>query len=291
MLGRFLLKTRPWVLALGGGGARGFAHIGVLAGLEERGVRIRGLAGTSMGALVAAMYLVYGSAQAVHDKWLEAFRRNLLIEVPQTDFGGGENARDNLLLQAARRFRDRIIISIAMNRSSIVQAEDLQRAIDLLIPDIRIEDLASPLVVVACDLETGREVRLDRGPLRPAVQASSAIPGLVPTVSYNGQRLMDGAAVAEVPVHAAATLGRPVVAVNVSQELPPVSPYPMVIHAIRREQQITSKHLLRHHLRAADLTIRPEVHSATWADWDRFETFVDLGRRSVARALGSDPVR
>ena len=83
-----LVKRRSWSLALGGGGARGFAHIGVLAAMEEHGIPLRAVAGTSMGALIGAMYLVYGSAQAVHDKWLEAFRRDLLIEVPGARFGG-----------------------------------------------------------------------------------------------------------------------------------------------------------------------------------------------------------
>ena len=200
---------------------------------------------------------------------------------------GSESARDNLLLQAARRFRDRLVISIAMNRSSLVQADDLQRAIDLLLPDVLIEDLGKPLVVVACDVTSGREVRFDRGPLRPAVQASSAIPGLVPTVHYRGVELMDGAVVAEVPVGAARSLGRPVVAVNVTQDLPPVPQEPMVIHTIRREHQMTARRLLHLQLRAADAVIRPEVSSATWADWDQFETFVELGRRAATRRLGA----
>ncbi len=278
-------RLRPPVLALGGGGARGFAHLGVLEVVERERIRVRGIAGTSAGAVMGAMLAVYGEVAAVRARWEEAFRRKLVREVPTVDAGAGEERADSPWLQAARRIKDRIVISFAVNRTTVLDEDDLERVLDFLLPDVRIEELPLPFVAVATDLSTGEEVRLASGPLRPAVQASASIPGMVPPVELGGRPLVDGGVVAEVPVAAARELGRPVVAVDVSMDLPPYRQDALVIHTMFRTSLITSRQLRREQLKAADLVIRPAVGDATWSAWELRDRFLAAGRDAAERAV------
>ena len=291
-LRRLWRRLRPPVLALGGGGARGFAHIGVLEVLERERVPFRGIAGTSMGAVIGAMYLHWGSAEAVRRRWEEAFERELVPDVPTIDMGGAEpDEATHPLLQLARRVRDRIVISVAVNRTTVADedrfAEWLELLEHLLPGTARIEELPRPFVAVATDLEDGSEVRLRRGPLREAVRASASIPGLVPPVELEGRLLVDGGVVAEVPVGAAAEIGRPVVAVDVSMELPPHRPDALVLHTTFRTGLMTARLLRRYQLEEADTVLRPEVGARSWADWKLRHEFVEAGRRAAERWLGA----
>lgn len=182
------------------------------------------------------------------------------------------------LVQVARRIRSRIVISFAINRPTMLDGADLARALEFLLPEVAIQDLGRPLCVVATDLETGAEVRLDRGPLRSAVRASSAIPGLLPAAVVDGRPLVDGGVVAEVPVAAARSLGRPVVAVDVSMTPPPLAAGDRVLETMMRAQSMTASLLRRAQLCHADHVLRPEVGSVTWADWDAFDRLVECGR-------------
>jgi NTE family protein len=282
VLHRLSWKLRPPVLALGGGGARGFAHIGVLQVLEEEaGLRPRAIAGTSMGAVIGAMYLIHGSAQAVIERWQETIEKKLIPTVPTLAAARERGAREHPLLQAARRIKSRVVISMAVSRSTMLDGAPLAQALDVLLPDIDIKEIGLPFAAVATDLATGEVVALTEGPLRTAIQASSSIPGLVPAVEIGGRVLVDGAVKAEVPVAVARRLGRPVVAVDVSIDLPPLSIGGLVLDTMMRTQLMTSMQLRRLQLRSVRRVIRPNVGHATWSEWDRFYELVEAGREAT----------
>jgi len=280
-------RVRPPVLALGGGGARGFAHLGFLEVVEDLGLPLGGIAGCSAGALMGGMYLAYGSLDAVLERWKEAFDREIVSPVPA--FGGlddDEGQEDHPLLRAAKRIRDRIVISLAVNRSTILDSEEFERAAEFLVPDVAIEDLPVPFAAVATDLATGREVRLREGSLRRAVMASSAIPSLVPPVEVDGRPLVDGGVVAEVPVDAAREIGWPVVAVDISQELPPYRPNRLVLETMNRTGAMTAALLRACQLRRATLAVHPPVGRLLWSAWDHWEEMLEAGRRAAHGLLG-----
>ena len=277
-LQRLRWRLRPPVLALGGGGARGFAHLGLLEVMEGRTLTPRGIVGTSAGAVIGAMYLAYDSMNAVTQRWRQAFDRKLIPDVGVVGSVDEEGAKEHPLLQAARKIRDRVVISLAVNRSTMMDGEDLQEALDFLVPDLEIDQLRLPFTAVATDLETGEEVRLSHGSLREAVRASSSIPGVVPAVRIGRRLLVDGGVVAEVPVAAAVALGRPVVAVDVSMELPAYREDRLVLDTMMRTQLMTSARLRRFQLAAADRVIRPDLGPVSWSEWDRFDELVELGR-------------
>jgi len=285
-LRRLLWRVRRPVLALGGGGARGFAHLGVLQVLDQHKLPIRGIAGTSMGAVMGAMYLAYGSAWGAIVRWREAIDAELIPPVRPLRNKLEEGSREHPLFQAARRIRNQVVVAFAVNRTSMLDGQDLVRAFDFLIPELTVEDLPRPFVAVATDLENGSEARLDSGDLRRVLKASSAIPGLLPAVEIGGRKLADGGVVAEVPVEAARRIGWPVVAVDVSMDIPPLSDDDLVLDTMTRTQLITSSLLRGEELKRAADVLRPEVGHATWADWGRFDELVAAGREAAEEFLG-----
>ncbi|HYG91034.1 MAG TPA: patatin-like phospholipase RssA [Azospirillum sp.] len=177
-------------LALGSGGARGWAHIGVLRALGELGIEPDIVCGTSIGAAVGAAYLT-----------------NQLNELQSW-------AQSMGLLGMLG------IIDVTFRRGGLVAAERVFERFRNDHTDIRIEDLPKPYAAVATDLSTGREIWLREGPILDAVCASAAMPGIFPAVRTGQHWLVDGALVNPVPVSLCRALGADVViAVNLNNEL------------------------------------------------------------------------
>jgi NTE family protein len=266
-------------VALGGGGARGLAHLGVLDELERGGVRAGGLAGTSSGALLGALWLLEGTDAAVAR--IRAFGRSPLGRRVTDPFADAPASRRHLLHRARRLVA---LLGLVVTRHRISQRTFLER-VAFFLPDLEIAELPRPFVAVATDALTGREVRLASGRLRTVVAASSAMPGLVAPFEVDGRRLQDGGAVAEIPVAAARDLGGPVLAVEVSEVLPGGRPdRDRVPRAMFRAAAMGWQELRRRMLAEADAVIAPAVNHLHWADYERVDEAVTAGR-AAARAF------
>jgi len=283
---RLLMRLRPPVLALGGGGARGFVHIGVMRVLDEGSIDVRAMVGTSMGSLMGAMYLTHGSAASVEERWRDAIKLGILPSVRQVRMVPRAEKKEHPLIQVARQIKNQVVVSFALNRSTVLDGAVLDQAVDHLLPDILIEDLPKPFVAVATDLESGAEVRLDRGPLRMAVKASSSIPGMVPAKLIDGRELVDGGVVAEVPVAAARAQGRPVLVVDASMEIPPVEEDDLALDTMMRTEMMTSRLLRQHQLAEATWMIRPKIGHVAWADWGTFDEMIESGENAAREFFG-----
>jgi len=270
---------RAFTVALGGGGARGLAHLGVLDELERAGVGIAAVAGTSSGALLGALWLVAGTDAAVAR--VRAFAASPLAR----------RSTDPLALEspAPREFGRRVrglaaLLRLAVSRHRIGQRRFLER-IAFFLPDVAIAALPRPFVAVATDARHGGEVRLERGALRLAVAASSAMPGVVAPFEVDGRLLQDGGAVAEIPVDAARALGGPVLAVEVSEALPAGRPdRDRAPRAMFRAAAMGWQELRRRILAGADEVLAPAVNHLHWSDYDRVDEAVAAGR-AAARAF------
>lgn len=185
------IGRRPGVaLALGGGAARGWAHIGVLRALDEAGVEVSMIAGTSIGALVGGCYLAGKLDQ------LEEFARSLT--------------------------RRRIVgwLDMTFGGSGLFGGMKLDARMQEHMAGIKIEDLPKTFVAVATEINTGHEIWLTAGPLITAMRASYALPGVFEPVPCNGRLLADGALVNPVPVSVCRAYEQPVVvAINLHYEL------------------------------------------------------------------------
>lgn len=282
-----MIRARPPALALGGGGARGFVHIGVMRVLDELSIRPHSLAGTSMGSLVGAMYLVEGSAAAVESRWRDAMERGILPAVPSVTMVPRAEKKEHPLIQVARQIKNQLVVSFALNRSTVLDGSVLDRAVDELLPDILIEDLPIPFTAVATCLESGDEIRLKRGSLRVAVKASSSIPGMVPAKLVEGNELVDGGVVAEVPVAAARAYGRPVLVVDASMELPPLENDELALDTMMRTQMMTARLLRQRQLADARWVIRPKIGHVAWADWGTFDEMIAAGETAAREFFGA----
>jgi len=272
------------VLALGGGGVRGLAHLGVLAEFEAAGVPLGGVAGTSSGALMAALWLTRGSEGAIA-RVHEFVRAGLATSLPDLAAarpGGSWRAR------VARLRALSALVRLLLRRNAL-SLEEMMHRIGFLLAETRIEELPLPFVAVATDNASGREVRLRHGSVRLAVAASSAMPGLVAPVHWDELRLQDGGAVAEIPVAAARELGSPVIAVEVSEGLPAADPdHDRFPRAMFRAAAMGWQALRQRLLAEADAVIAPAVNDLHWADFGAVDHAVEAGRRAARAFLASE---
>jgi NTE family protein len=282
-----LARPEGVVLALGGGGARGLAHIGVLEVLEQEGVQVAGITGTSAGAIVGAMWLTLGNAEAVRQRWLGFLEAGFPSGLPDVRLTSTVTSRDNLLLHYARRLRQSAMVALALERTSLVTHAEFDEGIAFLLPEVLVEKLPKPFAAVATDFETGEAVTLRRGPLRLAAAASSAVPAVLLPYIVNGRPLIDGGVVADVPVaQARALVSRPVVAVDVGEGWGPEDPATITLpRAMMRGANMTHRALRDLQTRGADLVIRPDVGHLHWSEFASFDDAIAAGRIAAGRVV------
>lgn len=240
-------------LVLGGGGCRGYGHIGVIRVLEQQGLKPQLVVGSSAGSLVGALYAA-GVRAAQLERIGERLRTNLLRDwvFPKLGLFGGEGI--------ARFVRERTGATT-------------------------VEGLPIPFAAVATDLRNGELVVLQRGDLGRVVQASSSAPGLLEPVDIGGRLLVDGNLVAPVPVDAARRLGATrVIAVDVS--FPPEQadlsdPY----DALYQGFSILTRKLALEERGRADVMIEPHLPEHRDMSRDTLRALTDAGERAALAAL------
>ncbi len=274
-------------LALGGGAARGLAHIGIIEALEEQGIEIDLIAGTSMGAIIGADYALHRDVQKLHRRFAdylqsEAYRESQFAFMQQKDEVEGEG----IFLRFSRLARRGIFFTSSLTRKSFVSEEDAARHFALLIDDRRLEETRIPFLAVALDLISGREVLLDHGPMRPAIAASCALPGILPPVNLQGRLLVDGGWINAVPVEPLLHRGADfVIAVDVSRDLSDFEGPGNGLQVVFRADAVTRHVLAAERMRAADIVLSPAVRQIHWSDFTRAEETIRHGRDAALEAI------
>jgi len=180
-----IFKRKKIGLALSSGGSRGIAHIGVLEILEKNNIPIDMISGTSMGALIGALYSINTNAKKIK---LEALK-----------------------------LKDKKLFDYTFSRHGLIKGKKIEKVLDNAIGDIKFKDLKIPLYVTSFDLENNREIIFHRGSVAKAVRASISIPGIFIPVVNNGKILVDGAVVDPIPTEILREKGADIViAVNVN---------------------------------------------------------------------------
>jgi NTE family protein len=242
-------------LALGGGAARGFAHVGVIAVLEEAGLRPQLVVGTSAGSLVAALY-ASGKTSA---------------QLQQTALNMEEVAITDWMLPIFGR--------------GMFRGEALGRYVNDLVANRLMENMAIPLGIVATDLNSGQAVLFQRGDTGTAVRASSAVPAVFVPVRINGREYVDGGLVSPVPVRFARQMGADVViAVDISSP-PEANPAGDTLQILLQTFAIMGKSINQYELKDADVVIRPSLAGLKSADFSARQRAIDSGRAAMLAAL------
>lgn len=267
-------------LALGGGGAKGNAHIGVLRRLEKEGYKIKSVAGTSIGGLVAVLYASGCSPDQI---------QSLFESVDQ----------------------NKLFVRDAQDGPALLGLKGVRQLLDETVGEKTFADLQIPCAVTAVDLKNGTEVILSEGRLKEAILATIALPGIFPTQNINDWELVDGGVLNPIPVSVARMLSPnlPVVAVALTEPLEsPIHGYSIPVPSIfpktivDRIARISLAQSLNVFLRSVDagtrtvaylrlqidkpdVVIRPDVHSIDILDEVLVADVVKLGEQAVEEML------
>lgn len=277
---------KNFAVALGGGGARGLAHIGLLKILDQHKIKIDAISGCSMGAIVGGLYAYFGNAEAVEDFVIKTTQSEKYLElgidkIKKRSEDGGINYFE--------QFFDFIGTSIqiikSINRYSFFDEERTNDIFDF-IPDVPIESLKVKFFVVASDLISGQEIIFSEGSLRKTLKASAAIPGIFPPVSYKNYLLVDGSVTDLVPVKVLKDYGyEKTLAVDVVKSLENPTPPKNILEILYRVESISSYHLSNYQLKYADLLIYPEVREFNWSDFNYAKEIILEGERAALENL------
>ncbi|GAB3650073.1 patatin-like phospholipase family protein [Ramlibacter alkalitolerans] len=249
-------KVPPRIgLALGGGAARGFAHVGVIEVLEEAGIKPDLVVGTSAGSLVAALYASGRSGQ----------------QLQATALAMDEAAFADWTLPIFSR--------------GVLRGEALARYVNTQVAHRLIENMAVPLGIVATDLNTGQGVLFRRGDTGTAVRASSAVPAVFLPVKIGTQEYVDGGLVSPVPVRYARQMGAElVIAVDISSA-PEGNPSGDPLQILLQTFAIMGKSINTWELRDADVVVRPALRGMSSADFAGKRRAIEAGRAAMQAAL------
>ncbi len=274
-------------LALGGGGVRGLAHIGVIKVLEQENIGIDLIVGTSAGALIGGAYAAGLSVREITKRVDDYLKSPEFEDSSIRAIGESFSKAQKTFLQRAQIFvRNQYYLARALCRPSILPSEDFQSLINYLLPDMDIRDTRIPFSAVSTDLLTGKQIVFSEGPIRQAVLASSSVPGAAEPVRVGQWLLADGGVTSLVPVHAARKAGAQVViAVMVDRELPADADIETAKDVLYRAGEITANALQEAELRGAEVVIRPDLGSMHWSDFSRAAELVKIGEDAAREAL------
>ncbi len=250
------VKRAPRIgLALGGGAARGFAHVGVIQVLEEAGIRPTLVTGTSAGSLVAALY-ASGRTGAQLQQVAESMEEATFADWTLPIFSRG-----------------------------LLRGDALARYVHAQVGGRLIEDLPLPLGIVATDLNSGQGVLFQRGDTATAVRASSAVPAVFQPVRVAGREYVDGGLVSPVPVRYARQMGAElVIAVDISN-VPDANPAGDTLQILLQTFTIMGRSINNWELRDADVVVRPALNGVASADFNARRRSIQAGRVAMQQLL------
>lgn len=283
------MNQKPITLALGGGGARGISHLGVIDGLHDRGIEVHRVVGVSIGSLAGAMYAFNPDIKQTIGKALAYLLSESFQTHQQTLFGARQSSdSDNTggvfawYSQVMKYLRANRTWHRAVTRSSLLPAAVMEDVVTNLLPDADIADAKIPLSIVAVDLHSGHQVVLERGPVRAAVRASAAIPGIFPPVKWDEMLLSDLGTFCSLPTVIARSYGNgPVVGVDVSSSIQYLTHCDTALDVLMRMDEIGEVLFRKHVTAAADFIIRPAVSHTEWFDFSQPEMLINVGRKAA----------
>jgi NTE family protein len=251
-----VVKRPPKIgLALGGGAARGFAHVGVIAALEEAGIKPDLVVGTSAGSLVGAIYASGRNAVQLQEVALK------MEEAEITDW------------------------TLPFFSRGVLRGEALSNYVNRQVNNKLIESLPIPFGVVATDLRTGQGVLFQRGDTGVAVRASSSVPSVFNPVKIGEREYVDGGLVAPVPVRYAKQMGAElVIAVDISAA-PEGNNADGTVAVLLQTFAIMGKSINEYALQGADLVIRPELIGVKGGDFTAKRRSIDAGKAAMQRQI------
>jgi len=280
------LEKKEICLALGQGGARCLAHIGVLQIFQEEGICIKKIAGTSAGAIVGAVFSETKDAFETEKRFKtllksEAYEKSGLNNLKAHNVNGV-----SFWEQITTRIRGMVALNLAQSKLGVLQNTNFKECLRILIHGNNFSKLQVPFSAMATDLITGCSVEITSGDIITALNASAAIPGFFPPVPWNDHFLVDGAVCCPVPVeHCRIHEHDVTVAVHVPAAINPDYQPENALDIMVRAEEINMRNLDQVKSSRADIKIFPDTKDVGWNELHRLEEMVASGRTAAKEAL------
>ena len=273
-------KQRKVGIALGGGGARGFAHLGVLLALEENGIPIDIITGTSMGATMGAIKALGMDLRKV-ERILNCLDLNSLLQVSDSTLREVQRTIGRGMVEYVRGARWR------QDGTAPENLDRMSQFFSLLTANKSFSDLRIPFATVAADLESGERVVLTAGKLYLAMAASAAVPGVFSPVLHEGRYLIDGGVIDKIPANVAIDLGAEIL-IAVDTSAPLTRSVKTSLDVLFQSQRITSQHFtalqlaqVRDRLDGRFLLLHPDVEWITMLAFEHLPEAVQAGKEEA----------
>lgn len=273
-------------LVLGGGGARGLAHIGALRVFEKEKIRFDMIVGTSMGSIIGACYAVAPNADQVEAMVRKALEGSAFAGMKLNIFTDKPEDKKTLFDKAQDFIKYGYIHIAEHTKYSLLDIGKLEQIINDILPDIDISETKIPFYCVATDITYGQEKIFTSGSLRKAVIASSSIPGVFPPIEIDGIYYCDGGSVNVTPAPTARSLGAGIViAVDVKSRIVKWEKPEIAKEVVSRSNYITGVILNNIALKEADIVVFPDVKQLHWSAFDKISMIIKEGEKAAMQSL------
>ena len=264
-------------IALGGGGVRGAAHVGVLQEIDSAGIKIDRIAGVSAGAVIGCLY-----AYSQDAKWVEDHFRNIWSSqslsglTSKTFFDNGSTK--SFIGGIKRTLTDYVIALISLHRNSLIKNDQLREILELLVPVNNFDQLKIPLKIISTDITSGKDLISEEGNLIDALIKSCSIPGIMEPVIEGERVIVDGGVSMPIPISPLLESCDVTVAVDIGVYKFDNLTNPNAKSIKIRSDIITSNRLKLKQVSDADLVIRPDTNGLHWSRFDAGEILLENGK-------------
>ena len=279
-------------IALGGGGVRGLANIGVLKAMEESGIKPDVISGTSMGAIVGALYADTLSASGTESTIRGVLSSEEFIRQVQKlgSLSGGTDMDRGFFEKMFDTAKKGYAFYRFMTKDSVVSQAAYEQ-IEKLVPEKNFSDLKLRFACIALDLVSGNTVIFRSGSLRTAIRASSAVPGVLPPVGLDGRMYVDGGWAESVPISAVKQLGAHfIIASDVTRDITAIEAKTDLKNSMDimlRANDIVRSSMNMLRTKEADFVIHPEVGDAPWSAFENLDAYITSGYKAAKMAMPS----
>jgi len=269
--------------ALGGGGAKGFFHIGALKALEKLKIKPDLIAGTSIGAIIGGIYSLYPDAGYIEKAIFEVYDRYSKDILGLKIFSATTSVEEKkLFLEKSFEFaKDFLLWNLRIIKPFLVDPRPFIKLLKKIFKDFQFSNCKIPFIATAVELRKGEKVFLKEGPLYRAVMASFAIPGIFPPLKVDDKLLIDGGTTMPLPVEAINKEVDFVIGINVEDAEDIFRESDSAIDTMFCADRIRYREIVEQNKRMADFLIAPSLNDMHWTDFDRARDLAERGERET----------
>jgi len=274
-------------LALGGGAARGLAHLGVLRVLEQAGIRPKVIAGTSVGSIIGAIYASHAVIEDAISEIQSYLKSSYFNQTRLSLIKEADREQETGYYALVKRFlQTSYFFAISTTQAGFITEDTLRTNLEHILPKIRLEDCEIPFGVTLANLATGKIHYVTQGDLIDHVLASSSIPGIFPPVKLGRDFFIDGSWVEPIPVDLARKMGATfVLAVDVAPNIAKDDADHTGFNINLRANEATRLALKEQNLKTADFVVRVNLPDQHWADFMQIDECVAAGEAAMREKL------